>query len=220
MGCLNASQPGAVATNAEIIATSQPVYHLLKDLGVNATVLMPPGASPHHWSPSYQDILAMERAQYVFATNRILEPWARGNVVYLFPTQKNSHTWLVPTYIRAAIQKVCSRVSCKRTDLNVSCESLKGLRVLQLFPTLDPMAEACGFEVETIALSPEALPSNYVEQCRGRCVLVPSIVPQHVIQHLKDNGCEVVVFDPLMTDGYQKGFPELVQKIKACARPG
>ena len=208
---------GCMQSNVTVVATSTPVCHLLTDLGVNHTCLMPEGISPHHWTPSYMDIQEMEHARLVFAANPILEPWAKGHVIYLFPTDKNPHTWLKPSVILNATKKICSLTHCKNPYIQLNCSPLNNLTVIELYPTLEPMADECGFRIITLAPSTDALPPTYADKCKGKCVMVPDIIPDSIKDHLRAEGCKVEEFDPLMREGFRKGFPLLVEKIRSCA---
>ncbi len=62
------------------VATILPWGDLIKGVcgtRCNVKVLLPPGATPHSWSPQPHDIMAIKKARLFCFTSTSLEPWAR-----------------------------------------------------------------------------------------------------------------------------------------------
>ncbi len=61
-----------------IVASIYPLAEIAKEIGgeaVEVRLLLPPGADPHAWEPTPQDILSLKKAALLFAVGGGLEPW-------------------------------------------------------------------------------------------------------------------------------------------------
>ena len=61
-----------------VVASIFPLYEIARDVGgpnAEAYLLLPPGADPHSWEPTPQDLLYITRADVLFVVGHGLEPW-------------------------------------------------------------------------------------------------------------------------------------------------
>lgn len=61
-----------------VVASIFPLYEMVREAGgdyIQAHLLLPPGADPHSWEPTPQDLLLLRRADLVFVVGHGLEPW-------------------------------------------------------------------------------------------------------------------------------------------------
>ncbi len=136
LGCGAAPEPSGAPLRT--VATIPAAAHWLRALGgdlVEVNLLLPPGASPHHWQPSMRDMRALADADLCLFVGGGLEPWmdrildaaggARRDVSMfdLLPDEArlslgdehgfDPHIWLSPT--RARI--VCRALTQTLTEI-------------------------------------------------------------------------------------------------------
>ena len=134
-GCVKPST-NLTSGKIQIVASFYPLYELADKIGgdkVNAVNLVPPGADPHDYEPTPQDVISMEQAKLVILNGAGLEPWAdkliptfSGNnqiiiqassaISNLHPADKNNaeeqnatfdpHFWLDPLLYSAEAEEV------------------------------------------------------------------------------------------------------------------
>lgn len=74
-GCTSSSQP---ATGLTVVATFYPLQYFAQRIGgarVEVRTLVPPGAEPHDYEPTPQDVVALRHARVVVFNGAGLEPW-------------------------------------------------------------------------------------------------------------------------------------------------
>lgn len=74
-----APQRNAGSEALSVVATIYPLEYLAKRIGadrVQAITLVPPGAEPHDWEPSFEDIAAVLNAALFLYNGAGFEPWA------------------------------------------------------------------------------------------------------------------------------------------------
>lgn len=80
-GCKDSSQTSnqyPLSSKITVYATLYPVYDFTKKIGgdrVNVKCMVPPGADPHSWEPSPQDLAELQRAQVLVYNGAGMEPW-------------------------------------------------------------------------------------------------------------------------------------------------
>ncbi len=61
-----------------VVASIFPLYEIARDVGgpdAEAYLLLPPGADPHSWEPTPQDLVRITQADVLFVVGHGLEPW-------------------------------------------------------------------------------------------------------------------------------------------------
>lgn len=74
-GCSSSAQP---TTSLTVVVTFYPLQHFVQRIGgtrVDVRVLVPPGAEPHDYEPTPQDVVALRHARVVVFNGAGLEPW-------------------------------------------------------------------------------------------------------------------------------------------------
>jgi zinc transport system substrate-binding protein len=75
-GCEGKKHP--LEDKVAVVATIYPLYDVAREVGgdnVQVTCLLPPGASPHTYSPTADDSLALEQAKLVLCVGEGLDDW-------------------------------------------------------------------------------------------------------------------------------------------------
>jgi len=111
LGCIEQEGTGENTTAVSVIVSIYPIGDMVKQVGgerVDVVVLLPPGADPHTWEPTPQQIKVFERADLFVETGTGLEFWAddfvkeTGVRVLTFTKDyqpgRNPHVWLDPVF--------------------------------------------------------------------------------------------------------------------------
>lgn len=120
--------PPAAGERVLVMATIFPVYDFARQVGgdrVEVRLMVPPGAEPHDWEPTPQDLAALSQAKVFIYSGAGLEPWVNkvlsGNLrkdavvveasqgvdLYTAPDgHTDPHVWLDPDNARKMVNNI------------------------------------------------------------------------------------------------------------------
>ncbi|NDY41453.1 zinc ABC transporter substrate-binding protein [Dissulfurirhabdus thermomarina] len=120
--CLPVPAPAAPLRIVASILPLRDMAQMVAGPGAEVTLLLPPGAGPHAWSPRPGDMERLRRADLVVAVGGGLEPWLRdlaaggkGRVLSALPDRPGGHAdphvWLDPGWDRAFVHRLAEALA-------------------------------------------------------------------------------------------------------------